>query len=322
MVSNQVLVGDGEALNESVNTIISQFKLLTQEEGGISRSTAMPLTLEPGRGPSYHLNNYNRLVGQNLDFGVDLAQAQQLADARTSYTPGEAGVQVILSGQALRQGADRQLMQRTARIMFNAWDIKEDSDGVAQFPSFTATLGGAGTVMSPGILEAAATILRIGNSLANPEPAEKPWYGQLHPGSATAVRGRVAGYATTPQGGTAYGVADGAHAGVAISNNPGVGRQGAALGAGPGGLGEWAQVILKENANLSVDSSNDTVNAVYSREGFIHVEEVAARMDPDTSDKSMRGAVEMNLWGSYAWGLYRPANKGIAVTADASVPTS
>jgi hypothetical protein len=36
----------------------------------------------------------------------------------------------------------------------------------------------------------------------------------------------------------------------------------------------------------------------------------------------MRGAVEMNLWGSYAWGVYRPANKGIAVTLDASVPTS
>ena len=46
------------------------------------------------------------------------------------------------------------------------------------------------------------------------------------------------------------------------------------------------------------------------------------RLDPDRSDKSMRGAVEMNLWGAYAWGLYRPAAYGVQATFEAILPTS
>ena len=45
-------------------------------------------------------------------------------------------------------------------------------------------------------------------------------------------------------------------------------------------------------------------------------------MDNDTSDKSLRGAVEVNFWGSYTWGLYRSSNYGIEVLADATLPTS
>lgn len=322
MVSNINLVGTGEALDDSVNTIISEFKLLSQEEGGICRSTATPLTLEAGMGPSYYRNNYNRVVATNLDFGVDMVQAQQLADTQTAYTPGEVGVQVILSGQALRQGADRSLSRNTARMMFNAWDIKEDGDGCSQFSSFTTTQGGASTVASPGYIEAAATSLRVGNSNSSPEPAEKPWYGMLHPGTAAVIRGRIAGYADAPDGGTAYGTVGGAHGGITLSGTSGQGVQERVLGGGPGSLGMYAQIDIRENSNISVDSSDDAINAWYSREGFVHVNEVSPRMDPDTSDKSTRGAIEMNLWGSYTWGVYRAANKGIAATFDASIPSS
>lgn len=320
MVMAQNLAGTGESLDDSLQTILADFRLLTQEEGGITRSTASPMTLNPGEGASKNVRNYGRVTAVNVDYGVDLAQAAQLSDTPTSFTPGEVGVQVILSGQALRQSADRDLMRRTSRMLFNAWDIKEDTDGLAQFTSFSVTLGAAGTVMSPGHLAASESRLAIGNDRTNPEPAEKPWFTQMHPLSATVLRGRLAGLSSTPGGAAAFGAEGGAHAGVTIANNPNA-MQMQALG-GPGAIGSYGQLIIKENANISVDGSDDAVGGSYSKETLVYVTEVAPRMDPDTSDKSMRGAIELNLWGSYGWGLYRQANKAVRMTFDASLPTS
>jgi hypothetical protein len=36
----------------------------------------------------------------------------------------------------------------------------------------------------------------------------------------------------------------------------------------------------------------------------------------------MRGAVELNCWGSYVWGLYRSSAYGCEILVDASMPTS
>lgn len=321
MVANVNLVGSGETLDESLNTIISEFKLLSQETP-VVKPTATKYRLMPGKGSSYNVNNYERVVAYDLSFGVDMAQAQELADDRSSYTPGEVGVQVILSGQALRQSADRSLESNTAKMLNNAWQLKEDSDGCAQFASFTGTLGSAGTVISPGHAEAAASRLRIGNNRANPEPAPKPWHAVIHPLSVSVLRGRIIPYGSTPGGAAAYGANTGANAGVTT------GPSAAAsdftirmMKEGPGSLGQYAGLMVREDANISVDASDDAVNGFYSTEQLVYVEEVAPRLDPDMSDKSMRGAVEMNLWGSYAWGTYRP-QLAVAGTFDASLPTS
>jgi len=61
---------------------------------------------------------------------------------------------------------------------------------------------------------------------------------------------------------------------------------------------------------------------VFAKEGLIYVSEQEPRLDPDSSDKSMRGAVELNVWGSYVWGNYRASAYGNPVTFDASLPTS
>ena len=94
------------------------------------------------------------------------------------------------------------------------------------------------------------------------------------------------------------------------------------LRRGIGSLGTFADATVKRDANISVDVNDDASAAFFSQEGFIYVSEVEPQFDPDTSDKSMRGAVELNLWGSYVWGLYRSDHYGIELLFDASLPTS
>jgi hypothetical protein len=73
---------------------------------------------------------------------------------------------------------------------------------------------------------------------------------------------------------------------------------------------------------LLPDSDDDVSGGAYSKEGLIYVSEVEPRSDPDTSDKSLRGAVELNVWGSYVWGLYRAGAYGVEILGDASMPVA
>src|SRR3989337_390814 len=95
------LAGTGQALDSSLNTIYSEFKLL-RDESGVFRSVATRMDLRPHEGRSKNVNNYNRVVAFDLADGVDMQQAQQLADTTTTYTPGEVAVQVLLPGSPIR----------------------------------------------------------------------------------------------------------------------------------------------------------------------------------------------------------------------------
>ncbi len=104
------LAGTGEALDGSLNTIFSAF-LMLRDETGTFRSTATRMDLKPHEGRSKNVNNYNRVVAVDLSDGVDMQQAQQLADTTTTYTPGEVGVQVLLPGSTMRRVADQKLRE-------------------------------------------------------------------------------------------------------------------------------------------------------------------------------------------------------------------
>ena len=320
MVSDLNLLGTGEQLDHSLDTVISKFKLLRQETG-IVRSTADPMKLNPHEGRSKNITTYGRVVAEDLSDGVDMTKADTLSDTPSTYTPNEVGVQVIIPGSTIRRSADERILANTAKMLNNAYDLKEDTDGVAQYSSFTTTFGSAGTVLSPGHVEAMASGLAVGNNQANPEPAPKPLAMVWHPQHGTVMRGRIGGLADDNQGATAFGVAGGAHRGVVVGR-AGTALQERLLVNGPGSLGKWAGFNIKEDANIRVDGNDDAVLAGYSTEGLVYVSELEPVTDPDKSDKSMRGAVELNTWGSYVYGVYRAAAFGGAGTFDAALPSS
>jgi hypothetical protein len=315
------LAGANQALDASLPTIYREFRLL-RDETGVMRSCASTLKLSAHEGSTKYINNYGRVTAYNVSDGADIANAQALADTATGYSPTEVAVQVILGGRTMRRVADPDLLGRTGRILNNAYDLKEDSDGCTQLASFTGTtIGSAGTVISPGHVSGAAARVAIGNSRANPEPPAGDVFCVIHPLSAHVLTGTLIPYASTPGGAAAFGANTGAHAGVTVANvTPTMGEE--FIRRGYKALGMVGGTIVKTDANISVDASDDMIGAVFAKEGLIYVSEEEPRLDPDSSDKSMRGAVELNVWGSYVWGNYRAAAYGNPMTFDASLPTS
>ena len=87
-------------------------------------------------------------------------------------------------------------------------------------------------------------------------------------------------------------------------------------------VAEVAGCTIKRDANIAVNSDDDASGAVFSQEGLKFVSEIEPKVEMEPGRKTMRGAVEVSVWGSYIWGLYRSSNSGCEVLADASLPTS
>ena len=310
------LAGSGQALDSSLPTIYSEFRIL-RDATGVARKCATHYPLKPHTGAAKNILNYGRLQAYALQDGVDMAQAQNLADTNTAYTPSEVGLQVVLPKSTLRRVADPELLRRTGRMMNNAYDLKEDQDGCAQFVSFTPSVGTANTVLSVGHGLAAVTKLSIGNSRATPEPAPEPYYGVLHPIHHSHLAGRVVPLTDVPTGTNVY-------TGTAAGATVGAGRT--AMGdeiirKGPKALGTFFGAEVYRDANIAVDASDDASSCFFSKEGLIFVPEVEPMMEPDERDPSLRG-IELNVWGSYAWGVYRGSAYGCELIGDATMPTS
>lgn len=313
MANTTNTAGATGTLDQSVNTILSEFKLLSQEMGKV-KNAATRYTLQPHSGLSKNVNNYGQLTASSIGEAVDIVQAQALADFTTSYTPSEVAVQVIVPDTVIRRVADPALMKNVGRMASNAYELKEDKDGCLQFSSFTSTLGSSGTVATVGHLMAADAKLRIGSSTATPEPAPDPLYFFGHPNSLYPVMSRLIPLAAGP-GATAGGAAGVMGAMVAQGETNDQGMQ---ILAGKG-LNKLFRLYVMDDANVPL-SGTDAVNCAFSKEGLIYVSEFEPTPRRER-DESLR-AEEINFVGSYVFGVYRPAAYGLAVTLDASTPTS
>ena len=312
------LAGSGEALDGSLNTIFSEFKTL-RDETGVFRSTATRMDLKEHEGRSKNVNNYNRVVAFDLADGVDMQQAQQLADTTTTYTPNEVGVQVLLPGSTMRRIADPDLLKRTGRMLSAAYDLKEDQDGGLQMVNWTPIMGATSRSVGAGEYLGAVQRLSIGNNLANPEPPPTPHYIVDHPIKLGTLAAKMAALSDTGDGGAVYVATDPATGG---TRGPGTHAQSdEIMKRGIGAIGTFWGVTVKKSANILGDGV-DVSGGAYSKEGLIYVSEVEPQSDPDTSDKSLRGAVELNYWGSYVWGTYRPGAYGVEILGLVTLPTA
>lgn len=313
------LAGPGQALDVSLPTIILQFKLL-RDVTGVFRSTAESNNLTPHTGISWIRNNYGRVVAYNLDEAADMNQAQTLVDQATTATPAEVGAQVVLPGSTLRRVADAGLEGRVATMLNNAYNLKEDQDGAAQMSSWTTGLGSTSTIIGIGHIFAGAAQLGVGNSVAAPEPAPEPWFYVGHDFQLQHLIGRLMVLTDVPTGTSVYsGVAAGATFG---AGNEGSGMAEEVRKDGIGKLTRMGGVTIKRDANIPVTATPAAIGGIYSGEGLLYVSELEPKVVKDMSDVSTRDAVELNVWGSYAWTLYRPGQFGKSMTFDCTTPTT
>ena len=312
------LAGTGQALDSSLNTIYSEFKLL-RDATGVFRSCATHLKLKPHEGRSKNVNNYNRAVAYDIADGVDIQQAQQLADTTTTYTPGEVAVQVLLPGSTMRRVADPDLLKRTGRMLAAAYDLKEDQDGGLQMVNWTPIMGATSRSLGAGEFLGALQRISVGNSVTNPEPAPEPHFIVAHPTHLTALAAKMVPLTDVPTGTNVY-VATSAASGGTVGAGRAAGISDDILKRGIGAIGAFWGATVKKSANLV--GATDASGGAFSKEGLIFVSEVEPRSDPDTSDKSLRGAVELNYWGSYVWGLYRSGAYGCEIRGLITLPTA
>lgn len=318
------VAGTNDALDASLNTIISDFRLLADEKG-IMRDRANELTLEKGKGSSVIINNYSRLTVGGVSDGADASNPQTLADMGTSFSPSEFFAQALISGRTIDRVADRFLIGNTSKMIMNAIKVHMDKQGCDQLSSFTTAVGAAGTVLSPGIIAAAVALAEIGNDQAFPEPYDDLSI-VLNPMQMLELGGRLVPYSNVPTGTNAYGADNGAHAGTTLTNAGGTGAPGSlsddVVRKGVRAIAQLQGHPVFLDANIAVDSSNDASGAAFARIGLNYVKEVDPRLDMDRSDVSMRGAVELTGWYSGGWSLWRSGNTGIEILSDAARPTS
>lgn len=313
------LLGATQSLQNSVNTIVSEFRLKRQDSG-ITRRLATQYKLEPHTGTTKYIDFYNQVSAFSLTDGLDMQQAQTIADNQVAYVPGEVGVQLVIADTTLRRSADPDLMMRAGRIAANAVDLKEDQDGCAQAANFTAGgsggIPGTGATLSIGSFASARSRLRTGNSTTTAMPAPPPYYGVFHPYSLQALWGKMIPLAGGPAATASYTVTTTA-SGVAAGGRPGSDDF---IRGGVKAVTNISGIDIFEDANVSVTSTPDAKNFIFSKEGFIYVLELAPYYAAQR-DESLR-ATELNIVCSYVFGTYLGANYGVYSLADATTPTA
>jgi hypothetical protein len=199
-----------------------------------------------------------------------------------------------------------------------AYDLKEDQDGALQMVNWTPIMGATSRSCGAGEYLGAVQRISIGNNLANPEPAPTPYFIVDHPIKLGTLLAKLIPLTDVPTGSSVYVATSAASGGTA-----GPGRQPSDefLKRGIGALGTFWSATVKQSANI-IGTATDISGGAFSQEGLIYVSELEPRADPDTSDKSLRGAVELNYWGSYVWGTYRPTAYGCEILGIANLPTA
>ncbi len=210
----------------------------------------------------------------------------------STLTPAERGAQFFLTDSRLE--SDPFEVQREAALELGAaMATKIETDVIGNFSSLTGgTVGAAGSTFTWSYLASAVAVLRN-------RKVPGPYYAVLHPyhaldlGIAVANMAQSTGQMQTPSAGDGY---------------LGGGNLGAPLGLAG----------MFQSANISVDSSDDAVSAVFNPMALALDSRRAPRLEPER-DASRRGW-ELNMTAVYAHGVWRPTY-GVKITADATTPS-
>jgi hypothetical protein len=216
-----------------------------------------------------------QFTAQAVGDGVDIVDEQDIGMTIVTLTTSEVGLKIILTDKLVRQ-MNEDTFRMVGRQAGDAMARKKDGDLLALFSALNGAtdLGSSGRDMELGNVS-----VLIGHAQSNKFP--KPWAIVQHPWAVMHVAMSVFGYA----GGSAGGAA------------------GAALPS------EYSQKLLKDfysgvsvggtplfhDGNLSVDSSDDAIGAVFSKNALAYAESVEYNQETER-DASLR-ATEL-VWTS------------------------
>lgn len=263
----------------------------TLEHKPVVPNTVRQYTLKQGDGEKWQEPKYGTVTAFDLIDGVDMQQAQKITDSIRTVTPNEVGCQVLFPKRSLRIVRD-DMFRTIGRLMGDAMARKEDGDGIAMFPGFSVSLGGAGVGLTMNYVLAAGSILD-----GQTEQAPGKRYGCLHSHMLHPLAKNLAPNGTypVPEGISAQTLRDAFRFKTVGGEN-------------------W----LIDN-NIPRDASDDAKGAVYSSEALILVKGQVPELERDY-DSSLR-MYEFNMVADYAFGEVED-QWGVQMYFDAVRPTS
>jgi len=267
-------------------------KIVTIEHQAVFTNTVTKMKMGQGE-KSIYIPKFGTITCEDLIDGVDMSNDQQLTITGTTHTTDEAGCKVVVT-KRLRNHLQANAFRSAGRVIGNAMQKKIDTDGLALYSGIDNGLSNANTSFSIGYFAAAVTQC-IGQAEPSPMPLSlvaHPY--MLHP-LIDAISYPAANYPMPP------------------------GFQMSVLMQHFMGIDKLYGVPIFRDANASIDSSDDTYGAIYSKSAFIYVTgyEIENWM---VYDDSLRGW-EIGIVHDYAM-VEEDGTYGRYLLFDATAPTS
>lgn len=260
----------------------------------LREGTLMTSLVTPFNGTGYATRKvgvWAQATAQTKAEGVDFSNPKKASKSvKAQWTPAVAMAQYLLTDEAMTTDSTDNVRGAAARELGFAIAEKVDTDLLSNFSSFDHSLGSAGNAATLSQAGAAMSILRNAKARGQIYAVWHPfhwhdiWTELGQPGTDKAFLGDVANMAMMD-----YFV------------------------------NSWNGMMHFTSANISVDSSDDAVSGIFTRDALAFDQREAFYVEPDR-DASMK-AIELNGAIGYGHGTLR-AESGLALTADATAPTS
>ena len=278
------------ALADSLDTIAAAARSRRQFDG-VMPQLVDRVELDANTGTSWKEVVLANLSAQAVTENTVLDNPQQYDDSAITITPEMVQIQTFITDKTGRNLSSKVLAKMGA-MPGEAMMRKKDQDGLTAADASTQ-LGAAGSPVQTG--DVASARYRITSNATEPGPM--PISGVFHGFCIKDFYDELVGGTGT------YPVPDGATATVFQSgfNLP------------------IANVSIHEDGNISIDSSNDAKNFVFSKMAWVLVEGMTIRTETRREPHIGGGGDSLFLTDEYAYGL-RNSNWTFEVIGDATAP--
>jgi hypothetical protein len=264
----------------------------TIEHQAVFTNTVVPMKMAQGE-KSIYIPKFGTVVTEDLIDGVDMANSQALTITGTTHTTDEAGCKVIVT-KKLKNHLKAPAFRAAGKVIGNSMQKSIDKAGLALYSGLDSGLSQANNSFTLGYLAAAVTQC-IGQS----EPSPIPLAVVAHPYLLHPLIDLLATPANTAPMAEAYQMA--------VLRNHFM------------GIDKLYGVPIFRDANATIDTSDDSYGAIYSKSAFIYITGYEIE-NWVVYDDSLRGW-EIGIVHDYAM-VEEDGTYGRYLLFDATAPTS
>ena len=285
-----------QSVADSVPDMLHGARVVREQKKGMAGIVDLK-ELPVGEGDVWNEISLEKMEAQDVTEDTDLSQnPQQVDDTKISITPNIVGISTKVTRKAKRRMI-QEVVALLPKLTQNAIQRKKNKDGLTLFSSATTTLGGAGQTNTTGYISAGAR--QIASNATEPD-YESKLYCVLHGFQIHPIQTEL----TQPVG--TYEITNG------LSRET--------LERGFRGMIGMAEVL--ENGDITIDSADDAIGAVFSENGIVLVQEAAPVIYTDFLKGYGGGADVVYNYDFYAFGERSTGHLLFAIKSDATAPTS